>query len=195
MAGLRLLLVLTVLLGAAYPLAIWGVTRLPGLHDDAEGSQVSVNGQVVGSALIGIDPVDPNAAADPTNDRYFHTRPSASSQNPLGPGDATNTGGSNYGDHSQDLLKQIRQRRDQIAKREGIPPEKVPQDAVTASASGVDPDISPEYAELQVPRVARVYHLSEDKVRQLVAQFTHGGMIQDSAVNVTELNAALASAK
>ncbi len=90
-AGLKLLLVLTVLTGILYPLAVWGVSRLPGLQGNAEGSIVSVNGQPVGSERIGVD----LTAADPAHDPWFHTRPSATASDPLGPGDPSTSGASN----------------------------------------------------------------------------------------------------
>ncbi|GAA4860414.1 potassium-transporting ATPase subunit C [Saccharopolyspora rosea] len=187
LAGLRLLLVATVVLGVAYPLAVWGVSRLPGLVANAEGSQVVVDGKAVGSSLIGIDPVP----ADPARDPYFHTRPSASAPGPLGPGDPSVTGGSNRSGSNPDLLAAVRQRRDAIAARERVAPAQVPPDAVTASASGVDPQISPAYAEIQVPRVARVTGLGEAEVRRLVAENTSGGLLTDRAVDVTDLNVAV----
>ncbi len=193
-AGLRVLLVLTVLLGIAYPLAVWGVAHLPGLSDKAEGSVITVDGSAVGSSLIGVDPVPADAAADP----YFHTRPSASAEDVLGPGDPSVSGGSNKAGDSTDLLDAVTQRRELIAAREGVAAELVPPDAVTASGSGVDPHISPAYAELQVARVARVTGLSEDRVRALVAEHTAGrflGILGEPGVNVTELNLAVQAAR
>jgi potassium-transporting ATPase KdpC subunit len=191
-AALRMLLVATVVLGMAYPLAVWAVAHVPGLASQAEGSIVhSAEGTPVGSTLIGIDPVP----ADPANDPYFHTRPSASAEDVLGPGDPSTSGGSNKGGFDEDLLAAVEQRRDAIAQREGVPPDQVPADAVTASASGVDPHISPEYAELQVPRVARVTGLGEATVRELVAASTQHavlGIFGADGVNVTELNLAIA---
>lgn len=193
-AALRVLIVLTVVLGVAYPLAVWGVSRLPGLHDRAEGSVLTApGGTPTGSSLIGIDPV----AVDPAADPFFHTRPSASATDVLGPGDPSTSGGSNKGTFNPDLLAAVEQRRTLIAAREGIDPARVPPDAVTASASGIDPHISPEYAALQVPRVARVTGLSEADVRRLVADATGGrgfGFLGEPAVNVTELNLAVAGA-
>ena len=190
-AALRLLLVATVALGLVYPLAVWGVSRLPGLAAHAEGSVLTAsNGTAAGSALIGIDPVPADPAADP----YFHTRPSASAQGVLGPGDPSTSGGSNQGGFSADLLAAVEQRRALIAEREGVSPAQVPADAVTASGSGLDPHISPAYAELQVPRVARVTGLPEAEVRGLVAEATQGrglGFLGDRGVNVTELNLAV----
>ena len=194
-AALRMLLVATVVLGLAYPLAVWAVAHVPGLASRAEGSIVySADGAPVGSSLIGIDPVP----ADPASDPYFHTRPSASAEDVLGPGDPSTSGGSNKGGFDEDLLAAVQQRRAAIAEREGVAPDQVPADAVTASASGVDPHISPEYAQLQVPRVARVTGLSEERVRELVAASTQSaslGFLGADGVNVTELNLAVAAAR
>jgi K+-transporting ATPase ATPase C chain len=193
-AALRLLLVATVALGLVYPLAVWGVSRLPGLDGPAEGSVVTApDGRPSGSFLIGIDPV----ATDPAADPYFHTRPSASAQDVLGPGDPSTSGGSNQGGFSEKLLGQVEQRRAAIAAREGVDPAAVPADAVTASGSGVDPDISPAYADLQTARVARVTGLPETQVRQLVARSTDGrvlGFLGEPTVDVIRLNLAIAAA-
>lgn len=190
--GLRMLLLFTVLCGIVYPLAVWGVARLPGLADRAEGSIITdAGGNPVGSSLIGVDPVP----ADPGADPYFHTRPSAAAQDVLGPGDPASSGGSNKGGFDEGLLATIEQRRALIAGREGVDPAAVPPDAVTASASGVDPHISPGYADLQVARVARVTGLPEAQVRDLVAQASSGrvlGFLGEPTVNVTELNLAVA---
>ncbi|MDA3623880.1 potassium-transporting ATPase subunit C [Saccharopolyspora sp. WRP15-2] len=196
-AGLRLLLAMTVLTGILYPLAVWGVTRLPGLVGNAEGSIITHHGSPVGSELIGIDLVDPRARADPALDRYFHTRPSASAKTPLGPGDPATTGGSNLAADSRALLAAVQERKQAIALREAVAPQQVPADAVTASASGVDPQISPDYAHLQVPRVARNNGLPEQQVRAIVDARTRGrdgGFLGDLAVNVLQLNLAVAEA-
>lgn len=194
-AGLRLLLVMTVLCGIVYPLAVYAVAHLPGLSDKAEGSIITgADGTPVGSSLIGIDPV----AADPAADPYFHTRPSASAEDALGPGDPSTSGGSNDSGFNEDLLAAVEQRRTLIAQREGVDQALVPPDAVTASASGVDPHISPTYARLQVPRVARVTGLSEATVQRLVDEHTDGrslGFLGAPGVNVTELNLAVQSAR
>lgn len=187
LAGLRLLLVLTVVLGVGYPLAIWGVARLPGLQNNAEGSQIVVDGHAIGSSLIGIDPVP----ADPAHDPYFHTRPSSSAEGNLGPGDPATSGGSNQGGASDDLRTAVEERRAAIATRDRVAPAQIPADAVTASGSGVDPHISPAYAELQVPRVARVTGVPEPAVRRLVAEHTSGGLLNERVVSVTDLNAAV----
>ncbi|HEY4422142.1 MAG TPA: potassium-transporting ATPase subunit C [Pseudonocardia sp.] len=193
--GLRVLIALTILCGIIYPLAVYGVGHIPGLGANAEGSIIhGVDGTPVGSSLIGVDPVPTDPGADP----YFHTRPSASSTGPLGPGDTTTSGGSNKSGFNQDLLDTINQRRALIAHREGVDPTLVPPDAVTASASGLDPDISPAYATLQIARVARVTGLSQDQVRDLVANASTGrilGFLGEPTVNVTELNLAVQEAR
>ncbi|MER5674474.1 potassium-transporting ATPase subunit C [Pseudonocardia alni] len=191
--GLRLLLVMTVLCGIVYPLAIWGVSRVPGLSTHAEGSVLPGG---TGSSLIGIDPV----AADPAADPYFHTRPSSTSQADagLGPADTTTSGGSNKGGFDTGLLESVQQRRAVIAAREGVAPAAVPVDAVTASASGLDPDISPAYAALQAPRVARVTGLPLARVEQLVGDATSGrtlGFLGEPRVDVTELNLSVRDAR
>jgi len=194
LAGLRVLLVLTVITGVLYPLAVWGISRIPGLQANAEGSVISRNGQAVGSSLIGVDPI----AADPANDPWFHTRPSALAKDPLGPGDPSSSLGSNKSAVNEDYDAVVAERRDAIAAREGVTPDQVPADAVTASASGLDPQISPAYADLQVKRVARVTGLSEDAVRTLVADNTTGrglGVLGDPAVDVLPLNLAVRAAR
>ncbi|MBN6033432.1 potassium-transporting ATPase subunit C [Amycolatopsis sp. 195334CR] len=176
-AGLRVLLVMTVLLGVAYPLGVWAVSRIPGLQANAEGSVVTKDGQAVGSALIGVDPV----AADPAADPWFHTRPSAAA-------DASTSGGSNKSGFNEDLVTEVAERRSAIAAREGVDPSRVPPDAVTASASGLDPSISVAYAELQVPRVARHTGVAPDRVAELVREHTSGVI---PGVNVLQLNLAV----
>ncbi|NKQ56480.1 potassium-transporting ATPase subunit C [Amycolatopsis sp. K13G38] len=183
MAGLRVLLVFTVLLGVLYPLGIWAVSRIPGLQSHAEGSVLTANGQAVGSSLIGIDPVP----ADPARDPYFHTRPTAAS--------LPASGGSNKGGFNPDLVASVAERKAAIAQREGVSPDAVPADAVTASASGLDPDISIAYADLQIARVARNTGLPGAAVRALVAKYTSGDGIGIPGVNVPELNLAVAQAE
>ncbi|WP_284743598.1 potassium-transporting ATPase subunit C [Amycolatopsis sp. RTGN1] len=182
-AGLRVLVVLTVLLGVIYPLAVWAIARIPGLEGNAEGSVVTQNGQAVGSSLIGVDPVP----ADPAHDPWFHSRPSAA-------GPAMPSGASNKGPYNEDLVKTIQERRDAIAKREGVSPDQVPPDAVTASGSGLDPSISVAYADLQIARVARVTGLPVDRVKQLVEANTSGAGIGVPGVNVLQLNLAVQGA-
>jgi K+-transporting ATPase ATPase C chain len=182
-AGLRVLLVLTVLTGVLYPFGVWVVSRIPGLEANAEGSVATVNGTAVGSDLIGIDPV----AKDPNHDPWFHTRPSAAAN-------SATSGASNKGGFNKDLVAAIKERKDAIAKREGVDGSQVPADAVTASASGLDPQISPAYADLQVARVARENGLSQAQVRALVQENTDGrglGFLGDPGVNVLKLNLAV----
>lgn len=182
-AGLRVLVVMTVLLGILYPLAVWAIARIPGLEGNAEGSVVTQNGQAVGSSLIGVDPVP----ADPAHDPWFHTRPSAVT--PEMP-----SGASNKGPYNEDLVKAIQERRAAIAEREGVSPGQVPPDAVTASGSGLDPAISVAYADLQIARVARVTGLPVDRVKQLVEANTSGAGIGVPGVNVLQLNLAVQGA-
>lgn len=170
-AGLRVLLVLTVLTGILYPLAVWGVSRLPGLHANAEA---------VDTTLV---------AVDREGDQWFHTRPSAAT--------LPASGGSNKGERNADYDTVVAERRATIAHREGVPEAQVPQDAVTASASGLDPHISTAYALLQAPRVARENGLTEDRVRELITEHTDrraAGLLGEPGVNVTALNRALKAA-
>jgi K+-transporting ATPase ATPase C chain len=197
--GLWVLLALTLATGVVYPLAVYGIGHLPGLADKAEGSVVRVNGQPVGSQQIGVD----LAPANPDQDPYFHGRPSYSAldsnnptdpKNALAPGNPDTSGGTNYAENNPNEITLVQQRQAAIAKREGVPGSMVPPDAVTASASGVDPDISPAYAYLQVPRVARVNHLSDQAVRQVLDRLVHGrslGFVGEPTVNVLDLNLAV----
>lgn len=194
LAGLRMLLLFTVITGLLYPLAVWTVSRLPGLRDNAEGSIITANGRPVGSELIGIDPVP----ADPEHDPWFHTRPSALSAGPLGPADPGGSAASNYAADNPGLVALIQQRRDVIAARENVVPDRVPADAVTASASGLDPHISPAYAALQASRVASENGVSPQRLRVLIADHTTGrglGVLGDPAVNVLQLNLAVQAAR
>lgn len=178
-AGLRLLLVATLVLGLAYPLAVYGVGRL--VPERADGSFVELDGRVVGSALIG-------QSFD--SDGYFASRPSAA-----GDGyDPLSSGASNLGPENAELLAAVEQRRAEVSEREGVAPGDVPADAVTASGSGLDPHISPAYADLQVPRVASQRGLDEAVVRGLVADSTAGrdlGFLGEARVDVLRLNVSL----
>ncbi len=184
-AAIRALLVATAVLGLAYPLLMTGLAQVVA-PDRAEGSLVRDGaGTVVGSALIGqgflSDEGDPLPG-------YFQPRPSA------GGWDGAASGGSNLGPNSAELSALVAERRAAVARLEGVPEDDVPADAVTASASGLDPGISPEYAALQVERVAAARGLAVEEVRELVAGATHGrdlGFIGATHVNVLELNLAL----
>jgi len=180
------MLVLTVILGVAYPLLVTGLGRL--LPARADGSLVTgADGAVVGSSLLGQSFTDADGAPLP---QYFQSRPSAA-----GDGyDGAASSGSNLGPENPALVAAIEDRRAAVADLEDVDPAAVPADALTASASGLDPQISPEYADLQVRRVATERGLSEDEVRGLVAAATTGpdlGFLGQAGVNVLELNLAL----
>jgi potassium-transporting ATPase KdpC subunit len=183
-AAVRALLLATVVLGLVYPLLMTGFAQLvaPGR---ADGSLVSRDGEVVGSSLVGQAFVD--AAGDPLP-QYFQPRPSASGY------DGAASGGSNLGANSPELVDLVTTRRAEVASFNGVPPAQVPADAVTASASGLDPGISPAYAAIQVDRVAADRGAPAAEVAALVATATHGrdlGVIGGPYVNVLELNLAL----
>ncbi|MDR6169549.1 potassium-transporting ATPase subunit KdpC [Curtobacterium sp. SORGH_AS_0776] len=186
--AVRLTLLSTVVLGIAYPLAVWGVGQAA-FHDQANGSMVtSSDGTVVGSSLIG-QSFDGRGA-----DRWFQSRPSAAGEKGY---DAGASSGSNLGPSNPDLRKAIEERKAAVAKADGVPASEVPADAVTASGSGLDPDISPEYALQQVSRVAAARGMSESAVRTLVEQHTEArqlGFLGEPVVNVLELNLALGKA-
>jgi potassium-transporting ATPase KdpC subunit len=187
-AALRVLLVLTVVLGLLYPLAVTGVGQLL-LRAQANGSLVSTGGHVVGSSLLGQSFADDKGDPLP---QWFQPRPSAAG--PTGY-DPTSTSASNLGPNSTDLLKGVQDRRVAAARLDGVDPASIPPDAVTASGSGLDPDISPAYAYEQVDRVARARGLDPATVRSLVADHVHGrdlGFLGEPTVNVLELNMALA---
>ena len=185
-----LLLALTLITGLAYPLAMTLVagTIFP---KQAEGSLIEKDGKVVGSALIGQEFKD---------DKYFHGRPSAtsapdpadSSKTVSAPYNAANSGGSNLGPTSKALNDRVKEDVEKL-KAEN-PSQPVPVDLVTTSASGLDPDISPDAALFQVPRVAKARNLPVEQVRRLVQQYTEGrlgGLIGEVRVNVLALNLAL----
>ncbi|QHC68955.1 potassium-transporting ATPase subunit KdpC [Rathayibacter sp. VKM Ac-2801] len=183
--ALRAMIVLTVLLGAAYPLAVLGIGQLA-LPAQANGSLLRQDGAVVGSSLIGQSFADADGAPLP---EWFQSRPSAAGY------DAAASTGSNLGPENADLVASIEERRAAIAAFEGVDPAAVPADALTASASGLDPAISPDYAQLQAPRVAAARGLDETAVRALVEEHTEGrelGYLGEPTVDVLELNAALA---
>ncbi|MGN8553741.1 UNVERIFIED_CONTAM: potassium-transporting ATPase subunit KdpC [Microbacterium sp. SLM126] len=185
--ALRAMLVLTLVLGVGYTLLITAVGQLA-LPWQSNGSLVQdARGETVGSALIGQDFTDAGGAALPG---YFQSRPSAA-------GDGYDRGassGSNLGPENADLIAAIEDRQAAIEATEHVPVGAIPPDAVTASASGLDPHISPAYAELQIPRIAAERGLTEAEVGALVAQHTEGrdlGFLGEPRVNVLSLNLAL----
>ena len=188
-----LLVALTLITGLAYPLAMTGVAGAI-FPKQAAGSLIERDGKVVGSALIGQEFKD---------DKYFHGRPSAtlapdpndSTKTVSAPYNAANSGGSNLGPTSKALNDRI---KDDVEKLKAENPSMpVPVDLVTTSGSGLDPDISPEAAFFQVPRVAKARNLPEERVRQLVTERTEGrlgGVLGEPRANVLALNLALDAA-
>jgi potassium-transporting ATPase KdpC subunit len=176
--SIRFTLVTAVLVGLVYPLLLTGVARVL-FPRQAAGSLILKNGQVIGSTLI---------AQSFTADKYFHPRPSAAGNGY----DATSSGGTNLAQSNAKLAQRIQGDIDRLAKEN--PGKPVPIDLVTTSGSGLDPDITPDDAYFQAPRVAKARGLSEDAVRALIAKFTEGrtlGLLGEPRVNVLELNLGL----
>jgi len=176
-----LLLVLTVITGALYPLAATGLSQLVFPHQ-ANGSLIVRDGKPVGSSLIGQSFTDP---------KYFWGRPSATSPQPY---NAASSSGSNQGPTNPALADAVKQRIDALRAADPGNTAPVPVDLVTASASGLDPQISPAAAQYQMARVARLRHLSLAQVQSLVQRYTQGrqlGMLGEPRVNVLQLNLAL----
>jgi K+-transporting ATPase ATPase C chain len=184
------LVALTLVTGLAYPLAMTGIAQIifPG---QAQGSLIERDGKVVGSALIG---------QDFTSDKYFHGRLSATTapdpkdptKTVAAPYNAGNSGGSNLGPSNKALIDRVQGDLDKLKKEN--PSVAVPADLVTTSASGLDPDISPEAALFQVSRIAKARNLPENRIRELVADQTEGrflGLLGEPRVNVLLLNLAL----
>jgi potassium-transporting ATPase KdpC subunit len=188
-----ILVLLTLITGLAYPLAMTAIAGVI-FPKQAEGSLIERDGKVVGSALIGQEFKD---------DKYFHGRPSAttapdpadSTKTVPAPYNAANSGGSNLGPTSKALNDRIKEDADKLKAENSSRP--VPVDLVTTSGSGLDPDISPDGALFQVPRVAKARNMPEERVRQLVADNTQGrlaGLFGEPRVNVLALNLALDAA-
>jgi K+-transporting ATPase ATPase C chain len=191
--AILVLVLLTLITGLVYPLAMTAITGAI-FPKQAQGSLIERDGKVIGSALIG---------QEFREDKYFHGRPSAttapdpadSTKTVPAPYNAANSGASNLGPTSKALNERIKEDVDRL-KMEN-PSTGVPIDLVTASGSGLDPDISPEGALFQVPRVAKARNMPEDRVRQLVSENTSGrlaGLLGEPRVNVLALNLALDAA-
>lgn len=182
--AIRLLIVGVIVLGIVYPLLVTGVGKVVAA-DAANGSLItSADGVVVGSSLIGQNFGD---------DRWFQSRPSAAGADGY---DAQSSSGSSLGPNNEDLLAAVEERRTAAQTQNGTT-GAIPPDALTASGSGLDPHISPEYAALQVPRVAKANSLSQAAVADLVAQNTQSrqfGFLGEERVNVLLLNLAIANA-
>ena len=176
--SIRFTLVTTVLLGLGYPLLVTGIAGFL-FQRQAAGSLLLKDGQIIGSELL---------AQSFTSDRYFHPRPSAAGNGY----DATASGGSNLAQSSKALVTRIQGDIDKLAAQN--PGKPVPIDLVTTSASGLDPDITPDAAYYQASRVAKARNLSEESVRKLIEQHITGrqlGLLGEPRVNVLELNLAL----
>jgi K+-transporting ATPase ATPase C chain len=184
--ALKAMIVFTAVLGIGYPALIGAIGLLAPAQ--ANGSLVAVDGKTVGSSLIGQSFADKKGKALP---QWFQSRPSAA-----GTGyDGGASGGSNQGTESETLISAIKDRKAAIAKSDGVDPASIPADALTASASGLDPQISPAYAREQVARVAAARNAHRGEVSKLVDSFVSGralGYIGEPTVNVLELNIALA---
>lgn len=178
LTSLRFLLVATLLLGLAYPALVFGLGQLVA-PAQANGSIISSNGQPAGSSLL---------AQPVTGSKFFYPRPSAVGWDPA------TWSASNLGPNQPALVAAMARNRAEVALRENVAPADVPIDAVTASGSGLDPDISTAYAAIQAPRVAKANGLSEAAVTALIGQNTSSGInafLGQPSINTTTLNAAL----
>ncbi len=192
-AGLRLLLVFTVLTGIIYPVFMWGIAQVA-FNKQANGSEVSFHGRVVGSGLLCQEFVYANGNPMP---QYFQPRPSdailAGAKDDYGCDPRYSTA-SNLGPNNPVLIKNIKQEQQEIAKFDHVKISQIPPDAVTTSGSGLDPDISPQNADIQVDRVAAARHVSPAAIMALVKQYTQGrtlGFLGEPRVDVLNLNIAL----
>ena len=193
LAGLRILVVFTIITGIIYPAVIWGVSQAAFNHQ-ANGSLVSYHGRVIGSSLLCQEFVDAKGNPIP---KYFQPRPSAAVvsgvKNDYGC-DPLNSSASNYGPNNPTYIALIKTRQKQIASFDHVSISKIPSDAVTASGSGLDPEISQANAAIQLDRVAAARHITPAQVEALVKKYTSGrtlGFLGEPGVNVLLLNRAL----
>ena len=183
--GLLMLFIFSAITGLLYPLAVTGIAQLL-FPASANGNLIETGGDTMGSALIGQPFSDP---------KYFWGRISATTPFPY---NAQGSTGSNLGPTNPALLDQVKARLTALQAADPVQKGPIPVDLVTASGSGLDPEISPAAAEYQVERVARARHMSESTVRALVSKYTTGrqlGFLGEPRVNVLELNLALDAAK
>jgi K+-transporting ATPase ATPase C chain len=188
-----MLLAFTVLCGIIYPVVLWGVAQAA-FKTQADGSLVTANGKVVGSSLLCQEFVDAKGNPLP---QYFQPRPS----NAVNSADKTDygcdagfSGAANLGPNNSTLLTTVKQLQQQISTFDHVPVSAIPPDAVTSSGSGLDPDISPQYADIQVARVAAARHLPVATVQSLVDKNTQGrtlGFLGEPRVDVLNVNIAL----
>ena len=194
--ALRAMVVLTVALGIGYTAVVTGIGQLA-LPAQANGSLITERGTVVGSALIGQSFTEAAGATKGTAlPQWFQSRPSAATANGAPGYDASASSGSNLAASNPAQKKAVAERKAAIEASDGVAASRIPDDAVTASGSGLDPHISPAYALLQVPRVAEARGLPEDTVRKLVTSRIQGrdlGYLGEPTVNVLQLNLALAA--
>ena len=193
LTGLRLLVLFTVLCGLLYPLAVTGISQVA-FSKQANGSLVKDgSGKVVGSSLIGqnFTVVSKDGKTVSPDPKLFQSRPSAAGADGYDP---TASAGSNKGTNDADLATTYTQLKAAVAKFNGVSQSQVPPDAITKSGSGLDPDISPQYAAIQVNRVAQARGLTDDQVQALVRKYTKGrtvGFLGEPRVDVLQLNLAL----
>lgn len=181
LTGLRMKLFMTLLAGIVYPLAVTGICQVAFRHQ-SNGSLILSSGRVIGSELIG---------QTFTRPEYFHPRPSAAGAKGY---DATASGGSNYGPTNKKLIERVKSAAENFRKNNPDFTGPIPADLLTASASGLDPHISPAAARAQAARIARARGMTPDEVRQLVTEFTEApdlGILGEARVNVLKLNLAL----
>ena len=182
LTALRFLLCTTAILGLAYPALVFGLGQLIA-PAQANGSIIKVDGKAAGSSLL---------AQPVTGEEFFYPRPSSVKW------DAAGSSASNLGPNQPALIEAIEANRAEVAARENVAPDTIPIDAITASGSGLDPQISVAYARLQLPRVAKATGLAEATVKELISENTTNallGFLGQPSVNTTTLNAALLQAR